>query len=184
MSAGVFPIALPVKQGGERGFHADLITDANNEHIATVAGIPQHTSVADLGKMVDSNAFSGTFNEGAARAEYVVLALNAMPVMLQALLQAQEALKHAMPTHAHYPEPVERHERAKRAVEAALAVAGQAEQGDKRWGWSADDEGKLYTSLGVFKVVPEQKAQVGGSKVARYITDAVNAIHRLGGAGL
>jgi hypothetical protein len=55
--------------------------------------------------------------------------ITSAPELLQAIKQAQEALEHAKPMMAHYPEAVNRHVDAQRAVAAAIAKAEGANHG-------------------------------------------------------
>lgn len=173
------PLALPVTQGAkDGGFNSNALYDATDTSVATLYGLPQSMKLDDLRQAVERGDFNGAWTEGAARADYFVRALNAFPVLLQAVLAAQAALAKSAP-----PAQWESHVKAEQAVTAALAAAGIGETKDKRWGWSAEGD-KLFTSLGVFQLIAAPDNQVGAAKAARYIADAVTVIHALGGDGL
>lgn len=185
MTSKLIPLELPVTQGSkDHGFNANVLYDGNGDGIATLIGLPQNTDLTVLARMVERHDCNGMWNEGAARAAYIVKALNSFPLLLLAVQQAGEALASAVPTHAHYPEPLARHDAAQLAVAAALAAASGEVPADKRWGWDAA-AGTLLTSAGPVKLEPTvDMSDAEKDTFARHIAACVTLVHQLGGAGL
>ena len=174
------PIALPVTIGtNEHGFNANVLYDAGDNSIALLYGLPQSTSLDELRKDVAARVFNGIWEEGLARADYIAMAVNAFPVLLDAVQRIAnlraEATGPAAPLLAD----------ARAAAAHALAAAGVGEPKDQRAGWSTSEGGTLHTSVGTFDLVAFHPANQGeADKLARYIADAITLLHRLGGAGL
>lgn len=124
MSAATpLPVALPVTMGSrEQGFNVNVLYDAHNDSIGTLFGLPQSTSREELAKAVEARDFNGAWVDGAARADYIVRAINAFPVLVQALQMAKEFEQHAGGTHMPPGSWFKLHE----ALDAALATAGAA----------------------------------------------------------
>lgn len=80
------PIALPVTQGSrDNGFNANVLYDVNDTSIATVYGLPQSTTLEELGRAVERREFNGAWVEGAARAAFIVRAVNTHEQLVSAL---------------------------------------------------------------------------------------------------
>lgn len=188
MSGALLPVALPVTVGTtEHGFNANVLYDANDSSIATLFGIPNSMSREQLAKAVEARDFNGAWVAGAARADYIAHAMNAFPVLVQAV-QAQHQAIDALLARVIQLDPkfMPSESAAWSAVkQGQAALAAAMGEPNPRWGWGSIPGGVLCTSEGAFKLVAEDPAnQEGAEAVARYIADAVTLLHHLGGTGL
>lgn len=160
------PIALPVRLEIDDKHDARIVIDSKDARLATVFGLT-----------AKPRPRSAAFRDGQARADYMVRAMNAYPVLLQGVMAASAVLLVDQST------PV--HQNAKRHVVAALSAAGFGGPNERRWGWSADEEGILYTPLGRVRLEPEQDmSPEDRARLAGHIASAVTLLAQLGGAGL